>query len=374
MRAHKVMAGVVTSLSLAVVPSALPQQVEDLSDQELYEIACGSCHGPDGTGVDPTQVAFTVPVPDLTQCSFASREPDADWIAVAHAGGPVRGFDETMPAFGDALSVERLQGIIDYIRTFCTDDRWPRGELNLPRPLITEKAYPEDEAVSTVTVNTEGPGAVMNELLYERRFGALFQIELKLPVGVREQPTAVPGGDGDWNAGIGDVTVGLKRVLFHSLESGSILSLGAEATLPTGSESKGFGTGTTMFESFLAFGQILPSDAFLHAQGIVEISTDTDRANHEVAWRAVVGQSWTQGEFGRTWTPMIELLGSVDLDQGASAQWSALPQVQVTLNTRQHVMANLGVRVPLNDTDLRSTQILFYILWDWFDGGFFGGW
>ena len=49
MRAHKVMAGVVTSLSVAVVPSALPQ-VEDLSDQELYETACGSCHGPDGTG------------------------------------------------------------------------------------------------------------------------------------------------------------------------------------------------------------------------------------------------------------------------------------------------------------------------------------
>jgi hypothetical protein len=44
------------------------------------------------------------------------------------------------------------------VRTFCASDAWPRGELNLPRALVTEKAFPEDEAVLTTSVATSGPG------------------------------------------------------------------------------------------------------------------------------------------------------------------------------------------------------------------------
>jgi hypothetical protein len=48
--------------------------------------------------------------------------------------------------------------------------------------------------------------------------------------------------------------------------------------------------------------------------------------------------------------------------------------MQVTLNRRQHVMLNLGVRLPLTNADRRNTLILAYLLWDWFDGGFLAGW
>ena len=88
----------------------------------LYEIGCAKCHGKTGTGVPLDQVGFDVPLPDLSDCSFATREPDFDWIAVSHQGGPVRGFDFAMPAFGEAFDVEQLQKIVDFIRTFCTDD------------------------------------------------------------------------------------------------------------------------------------------------------------------------------------------------------------------------------------------------------------
>ena len=43
-------------------------------------------------------------MPDFTDCSFASREPDTDWAAVIHGGGPARGFSELMPPHGEALS------------------------------------------------------------------------------------------------------------------------------------------------------------------------------------------------------------------------------------------------------------------------------
>lgn len=48
--------------------------------------------------------------------------------------------------------------------------RWPRGELNLPLPLVTGKAFPEDEAVFRVAVHD---GDVTTRAVYERRFGAL---------------------------------------------------------------------------------------------------------------------------------------------------------------------------------------------------------
>ena len=49
--------------------------------------------------------------------------------------------------------------------------------------------------------------------------------------------------------GIGDVSVGLKHVLGHSLERGHIASVGAEVVLPTGDHSDGLGKGTPIFES-----------------------------------------------------------------------------------------------------------------------------
>lgn len=344
----------------------------DTAGRRLYEDACANCHGIDGAGVSSVRLGLEVPLPDFTDCNFASREPDADWVAVAHRGGPTRGFSDAMPAFGDALTVDQIQRIMDYVRTFCGDAGWPRGELNLPRPFVTEKAYPEDEAVLTADAAAEGPGELRGELVYEKRFGARNQLELVVPFAVRDRSDA----GRDWSAGLGDVAVGVKRDLYHSFEAGSIFSLAGEFILPTGDEGNGFGSGTVVFEPFAAFGQILPAGAFLHGQAGVELPFDPDRAEKEAFWRAVLGKTWASGPrgFGRAWSPMVEVLAARELESGASTAWDLLPQVQVTLNTRQHVMANLGVRIPVTDADVRETRILVYILWDWFDGGFFEGW
>jgi hypothetical protein len=51
-----------------------------------------------------------------------------------------------------------------------------------------------------------------------------------------------------------------------------------------------------------------------------------------------------------------------------------VPQIQVTLSKRKHIMFNIGVRLPLNETSDRNSAIMGYLLWDWFDGGLFEGW
>jgi mono/diheme cytochrome c family protein len=334
------------------------------SPRNLYNAACARCHGEDGRGMPEEQVGFEEPLPDFTDCSFASREPDADWLAVAHDGGPVRAFAPMMPAFGEALSAKELNAILEHVRSFCRNAAWPRGELNLPRPLVTEKAFPEDEAVWSTAMSE---GGVANKLIYEKRIRERSQFEIILPFGWEEGP------EEGWRGGVGDVGLALKHALWHSLERGSIFSAAAEVKIPTGSESRGFGSGTTVFEPFLAWGQILPAEWFLHVQAGAEIPSDRDR-DDEAFFRAAVGRTFTEGKFGRAWSPMVEVLTWRDLVSKAQTHWDVVPQVQVTLSRRQHLMASFGVRVPLDNRSSRDAEVMMYLLWDWFDGGLTDGW
>ena len=336
--------------------------------QALYESNCAACHGPDGTGTPKSQLGYDPP-PDFTDCSFATVEPDADWMAVAHDGGPARAFHRRMPAFGELLTREDLGEILTYVRGFCGDANWPRGELNLPRPFLTEKAFPENETVFVSTITTGDNAAVQGTVIYEQRFGARNQFEVVVPVQARD------GGAG-WQRGLGDLAVAVKRALWHSLDGGAIFSAAAELILPTGKEDRGLGRGTTVFEPFVAFGKILPADSFIQVQVGGELPFDRDVAANEGFWRVAVGKTVAQGAlgFGRAWTPMLELAAAREFESGARTHWDVAPQLQVSLSRRQHILLNVGVQVPVNDRGGRPTRILTYLLWDWFDGGLFEGW
>lgn len=336
---------------------------------QLYQAACASCHGPDGRGAPRSQVGFDAPLPDFTDCFFTTPEPDPDWGAVVHLGGPARALDRRMPAFTDALTSEEIQKTIDHVRTFCTDTGLPRGELNLPRPLVTEKAFPENEAVLTVKMATSHPHSIENEFLYEHRIGRRGQYEVVVPVALQE-------GDGSgWTRGLGDIALAYKHVLYHSLPRGSIFSLGSEFIFPTGKETEGLGGGKKVFETFAAYGQILPRDAFVQFHGGFEFPVKVEGASNEAFWRVALGKTYAQNlGWGRAWSPMIEVLGATELSDGEGAVWDVAPQMQVSLSTLQHILLNVGVRVPVNQRQDRSSTVIVYLLWDWFDGGLFDNW
>jgi mono/diheme cytochrome c family protein len=337
--------------------------------RRLYEDACLSCHGPDGRGMPQSTLGFDIPVPDFTDCSFATPEPDADWSSVILHGGPARAFDRRMPAFAGALSDEEVRAILAYVRTMCTDPAWPPGELNLPRPLRTEKAFPENEAVLTTTFDSGGRNSLRNEFLYERRIGSRSQWEVKVPVDFTGHASL------GWQRGLGDISLGFKRVLAHSGPRGSILSAGGEIIFPTGKEDRGLGSGTTVFEPFLVYGQKLPGDSFVQGHAALELAADRARADHEALWRVAAGRTFAQdGGAGRAWSPMMELLAVRGLKSGAPIEWDLVPQMQVTLNTRQHIMLNGGVQFPLTERQGRGKRFMVYLLWDWWDGGFLDGW
>jgi hypothetical protein len=283
-------------------------------------------------------------------------------------GGRSRGFSQIMPAFGELLSSEQIDDVIAYVRGFCSNKHWARGELNLPRALVVEKAYPEDEVVVSTAVNARGAPGFTTDIIHEQRFGVHNQIEIDVPVTAQDQ-------NHTWFGGVGDVTLGVKREFFSSLRTGSILSLFGGVIAPTGNRSRGFGTGTTTLETFAAFDQLFPTNTFVQFQMGANLPRHTDIAPQTVFYRTAVGQSFAQDHgLGRLWSPMVEFLADRNLVDGAKTNWDILPEMQVTISRRQHVRANIGVRTPMNNTAGRSRQVVFYLLWDWGDGKLTEGW
>jgi hypothetical protein len=357
------------ALSLFAQPGNYPGLKLDTGKQ-IYEAACVACHGPHGKGMPESTVGFKTPdsFPDFTRCDQTTPELNTDWKAVIVHGGRFRGFSEIMPAFGEALTTRQIDKVIEYLRGFCTNTSWPRGELNLPRALITDKAFPEDEAVITTTLNAQGAPGVSTEAVYEQRFGVKTEVEVSVPLTVQNE-------NHTWYGGFGDSSVGVKRELFSSLRTGSIVSVQGEVGLPTGNRAKGLGTGVTTFGVFAAYGQLLPAKFFLQLQGGTELPAHTEITPRSLYWNTAVGKSVARHNgLGRLWSPMVEFLANRDLATGASTDWDIVPQFEVTLSRRQHIRADVGVRVPVTNTAGRQTQVLFYILWDWADGKLTQGW
>ena len=338
--------------------------------EQIFKSACAACHGADGRGTPKEIAGFDRPrtFPDFTACSQTTPEPDTTWKAIITEGGRFRGFSEIMPSFKEALTSKQIDDVIAYLRSFCRNPRWPRGEFNLPRALVTEKAYPEDEVVITTAVNARGAPGVMNHIVYEQRFGIRNQFEADVPITFQDENHV-------WYGGVGDVTLAAKRVLFSSLRTGSIMSLQGGVLLPTGNKARGFGTGTTTFETFASFNQLFPTNTFVQIKFGGDLPRHTDIAPQSIFFQSALGQSFAANHgLGRLWSPMFEFLAAHDLVDHAKTDWDVLPQMQVTISKRQHIRANLGVLVPVNNTTGRPVQVLFYLLWDWFDGRLNEGW
>jgi mono/diheme cytochrome c family protein len=337
--------------------------------KKIYEGGCIACHGPEGKGAAVSHTEFKRPdtFPDFPQCSGTTPEPDSVWKGIIRNGGPYDGFSTIMPSFKDLLSNDQIDDVVAYLRTFCRDPHWPRGELNLPRAIVTEKAFPENEFVLSTAANASGAPGLETHFIHEQAFGKKSQLEVDVPWDYQDQNHA-------WNSHLGDMTFGWKQVMFSSLRSGSILSLQGGILPPTGSQKLG-GAGTTVFEPFAAFDQLFKTNTWVQFQVGAELPHDSRKSPQSLFYYTALGQTLSPDHrLGRQWSPRIEFLANRDLVDGAKTNWDVLPEMQVTLSRRQHIRADIGVRAPFTNTAGRSPEVDFYLLWDWADGKFWETW
>lgn len=344
----------------------------DMSGRQLFVAACANCHGDDGRGATRTQVGFPEALPDFSDCSYASRENAQDWAAIVHEGGPVRAFTHRMPSFGAALTAEQIARVVAYVRSICRDNTWPRGELNLPRPIYTEKAFPEDELVMTVSSSSsQGTRTNAAQFIYEKRFGARNQMEYDIPFAMTR--TKNTGKSVNSGVKLGDISVAYKRALLHDGNRGYILSMGAEVVLPTGDTASGAGDGATVLEPFVLAAHLLPGNSYIQFHGGYEGTVGSKKQSSAAYARTALGTT-VGSAYGRSFSPMLEVIADRDFYKGAITQWDWIPQMEVSLSRRQHILASFGMRVPITDRKNRPREWVAYLNWDWYDGGLFSAW
>ena len=331
-----------------------------LTGDEIYRDACASCHGADGRGA-PTGSGITVPLPDFTDCIVATAETTANWVGLIRHGGRFLGLSDQMPAFGDVLNDDEIRAVVARLREFCRTPGYPLGDLNLPRPLFIEKAYPEDEAVVALEYESARDGrSAAWETAIEKRIGARGQIEVAVPGAVVD-----PDG-GPRVAGIGDVGASYKHTLLAEPGWGSIVSGRVALDLPTGNRRHGVGTGTLVASPQLLSAHDL-GPVLVQTQIAAELPVDPARAGRAMVYGVALQHRW--GPYKKSIVTGVELVETQPLDDGDDSTVLG-PTLYVPLSRRGHVAVGVGAQLPVAGTRPYDWLVGSFVLWDFADGPF----
>jgi hypothetical protein len=331
-------------IGLGAVPAAAqtPRTVP-----EIWTAWCARCHAADGSGKVATPTVRVTPM-DFSDCRIAAREPDADWEAAIRYGGPAVGLSSEMPAFGEALDDDQVIGLVAHIRRFCLERDWPSGNLNFPRPILTGKAFPEDEIVLAPVAahRPHHPDFATLTAIYERRVGTRTQVELTLPVEsvyVAERQN-----------GLGDVEVGVKYAI-NPRSSAYLVSAGFDFLWPTGGESRLVGDFHPLFEPYVAVATMAGAN-YVQAQLKVELPRPGSWRKKSLMYSVYLGRDTSI--FPDTWTIGLELTS-----EGNVA--ALTPQIRKGLTRTGALAAAFGVRLALTDRIDQGVRYVGYLLWEY---------
>jgi len=325
----------------------------------LYEdyAGCASCHGLDGRG-KVEGVTLDPPPPDLSNCSFNSREPRRDWSAVIARGGSARGLSMSMPAYGDVLTPAQIDTLIEYLKTFCRERDWPQGELNFRRPQVTSKAFPENEAVVLPSYTVADNKTSVTKLVYEKRWRRRGQWEIAVPFA---HETGSPAA-----TGLGDIELSAKYVLAHDAPALFILSSGLETALPTAEVQKiGLGSGVWKLSPYLAAAKGFPG---FYLQSSVKFETPVRANEGESELRYNLGLTVPLTPEKKGLFPMFELNG-VTVTESGKTEWFVTPQLYIGLVRRGHIAFSLGSQIPVGRERPFDYRLMSFLLWEYADGG-----
>jgi hypothetical protein len=339
------------TLTLAFASPSHAQEPAPKTVPEMWDAGCSRCHAKDGTGKVP-QPTITVEPMDFTDCSVTTPEGDSDWEAVITKGGPVVGLSSQMPAFGDFLTPQQVAEFVAFIKKFCGQTGWPSGNLNLPRPLFAEKAFPENELILTPMVShkKDEPTAFSMAAIYEQRIGKRGQFEMVLPM-----ESASTGGVR--SSGFGDFELGVKYAL-NPGASNHLFSAGFDVSMPTGDEAKDLGSGQFIFEPYLSTATVIGSQTYLQTQLKMEFPRTRPWDDRVTVYNIYIGHDARL--LPSTFTFGVEL-------NGENEELAITPQIRKGLSRTGALAGAFGVRVPLNHRDDQGVKWVGYLLWEYLE-------
>jgi hypothetical protein len=165
------------------------------------------------------------------------------------------------------------------------------------------------------------------------------------------------GPAGGRETGVGDVAVAGKIVLFDDAARVRIVTAGLELVLPTGSERRGLGGGTVVFEPYLAAATMW-RDVYVQTQLKLELPRRGFRDDSVLVYNAYVGRDASVTP--DTWTVGVEL-------NGANRKFAITPQLRKGLTRTGALGAAIGVQIPVVNRDAQRVRWVSYLLWEYLD-------
>jgi len=344
----------ITGLFLLIVTLAYAAITGDPTrGKVVFQQSCFLCHGVDAKGNGYLAASLPVQPANLTSCRIVSEDPVEMIEGVVRHGGAWAGLSPAMPAWEGTLTDQQIADVASYVKTLCTDPNWVPGELNLPRALITGKAFPEQEAILGARFgrNSNKVTELFAELEY--RVNGRTGIE----VTPRYQWMTGMGGS---ESGIGDTSISVRHVVAWDPVQLWLATIGLELSLPTGSKSRGLGTGEVVWEPFVRGGWDWHQVVLQTSLALV-LPTETSNTNAAFAYDIAIGR-YFQPDPRLQITPMVEFNSETRMTGTArGATMSAvLPEVRVKW---LQWSAAVGVQVPitgLRDFDVRPLFDIVY--------------
>ncbi len=87
--------------------------------QKDYQSFCVKCHGADGHGDGPAAAGLHPKPADFADCSRFAQVTDQKLFEAIKNGGVAVGLSMAMPPWKAAFSDDEVQGLVNYVRTFC---------------------------------------------------------------------------------------------------------------------------------------------------------------------------------------------------------------------------------------------------------------
>ena len=327
-----------------------------LHGREIFQTNCIMCHGGDAKGTGHLAPALPVRPANLTDCRLTAEDRVEVVEGIIRHGGPYAGRSSVMPAFGNALTDAEIADVARYVKSLCTDPDWVPGELNFPRPLITGKAFPEQEMIVGGQFGRNGKNVSEYFGVLEYRVNGLTNIE------ITSRALSINPNIGPTESGFGDTGLSVKRVVAFSPRYRALASVGMELTLPTGNDRRGLGGGSVVFEPNLRAG-VDWRQIVLQAAGALVFPERSSNINSMAKLDAAIGRYFFP-EPRLQITPMVEFNTTTRLSGPSHGETKSaiLPQVRV----KWLVWAlGVGVQVPITDARDFEVRPLFDLVYEY---------
>lgn len=87
--------------------------------EDIYQVNCASCHGPEGEGDGPAASALDPKPANLADATMMQAMSDGYLFWRVTEGGGMEPFNSQMPAWGDVLTEKDHWQVISYLRTLA---------------------------------------------------------------------------------------------------------------------------------------------------------------------------------------------------------------------------------------------------------------